>query len=519
MSTSAYYNFITAPKTANQATHVLVEPHQSSIEAHRQAAVSPSSFTTASSSNSSSSLYQFNSLTPTSSAASSSSPSSSSSSSSSSTTSSTNSNLFSRNHRDFLRQTSITPTQTHHHHLTGHQHHASQLFHSYTLHSLEPKPLKPFKNKSDYLEAMKEDLSEWLNKLYNDLDLTPDNFFAQLETGSIICRHANNVTQMGRNSLMEQNARDASLNNSQHELSKLNISNSDNSSSNNNNSQESADTDSSPTPSSNQSNSFSSSTNSLHHNNQQQSNKYCSLSSSFGQISLSPTQKSDNRTINWFRIKILPYKQDACPGTFFARDNICQFILWCRSLNIRDCLLFETDDLVARKNEKSFILCLLEVARIGFKVGMPTPLIIQLEQEIDREIENDARRALEEKQNKANGTNTDSYGENEPKSDTATYQINKQEKGEDENSLDEAKAEVRQNERKDDEVERVEVEEGEEEDTGPKPQVITNDLVSLHEKVSIITALHRCHCHDRKSFFSVPLPLMLIVPCNNNLHS
>lgn len=47
--------------------------------------------------------------------------------------------------------------------------------------------------------------------------------------------------------------------------------------------------------------------------------------------------------------------------SFFARDNVHNFIQWCRLLGIYECLLFETDDLVLRKNEKSFILCLLEV--------------------------------------------------------------------------------------------------------------------------------------------------------------
>lgn len=50
------------------------------------------------------------------------------------------------------------------------------------------------------------------------------------------------------------------------------------------------------------------------------------------------------------------------PKSFFARDNVHNFIQWCRLLGIYECLLFETDDLVLRKNEKSFILCLLEVS-------------------------------------------------------------------------------------------------------------------------------------------------------------
>lgn len=340
---------------------------------------------------------------------------------------------------------------------------------------------------------MKEDLAEWLNRLYSDLDLTADNFFAQLETGSIICRHANNVTQMGRNFMTEQSARNVNeretlLNNGNNDngQSEANELDSFNNDDNNCHSQNGVLARSSPT--SNES-SFYSSTNSLHYHYQNKNqNKQRSLSLAFN--SFSPTPKLDRAgSINWFAVKTIPYKRDACPGTFFARDNICQFILWCRSLNILECLLFETDDLVGRKNEKSFILCLLEVARIGFKVGMPTPMIIQLEQEIDREIENDAKRELlEEKQNQ-----DDSYGEDELNSSTRNQINSKQEKGEREFELDGVKLQEREAERGAEEEVEEEVEE-EEEETGPKPQVVTNDLVSLHKKVSFFEAFLRCHC-------------------------
>lgn len=62
-------------------------------------------------------------------------------------------------------------------------------------------------------------------------------------------------------------------------------------------------------------------------------------------------------------------KMNAQPGTFQARDNVANFIDWCRRIRIHDCLLFETEDLVARKNVKSFVLCLLEVARFGAQFG------------------------------------------------------------------------------------------------------------------------------------------------------
>uniref|UniRef100_A0A8W7PNW8 Uncharacterized protein n=1 Tax=Anopheles coluzzii TaxID=1518534 RepID=A0A8W7PNW8_ANOCL len=79
-------------------------------------------------------------------------------------------------------------------------------------------------------------------------------------------------------------------------------------------------------------------------------------------------------------------------GTFFARDNVSNFITWCRkSLQILECLLFETDDLIMRKNEKHVILCLLEVARRGAKFGMLAPMLVQMERQIDREIAADNR--------------------------------------------------------------------------------------------------------------------------------
>ncbi|XP_050667306.1 GAS2-like protein pickled eggs [Leptidea sinapis] len=74
-------------------------------------------------------------------------------------------------------------------------------------------------------------------------------------------------------------------------------------------------------------------------------------------------------------------------GTFFARDNLSNFIDWCRkALGILECLLFETDDLCLRKNEKHVVLCLLEVARKGAVLGMPAPLLVQMEKQIEREL-------------------------------------------------------------------------------------------------------------------------------------
>lgn len=58
---------------------------------------------------------------------------------------------------------------------------------------LERRPFRPFKSSEEYLYAMKEDLAEWLNTLYEGLDLTAGNFLERLETGVTLCRHANSV--------------------------------------------------------------------------------------------------------------------------------------------------------------------------------------------------------------------------------------------------------------------------------------------------------------------------------------
>lgn len=343
---------------------------------------------------------------------------------------------------------------------------------------------------------MKEDLAEWLNRLYTDLDLNPENFFSQLETGAIICRHSNNVTRMGRDAMLEQTiTNESSIETSLNELDNYNQHmNSPSPDYDDDYRQESYQTRQPTTSSSMSKASSLATTTSINH--QPPSTR----------SSVSDSSPKADRSINWFRVKMIPYKMDARPGTFFARDNICQFILWCRSLNIRECLLFETDDLVARKNEKSFILCLLEVARIGFKVGMPTPLIIQLEQEIDREIENDAKlqKQLEEEEEEERGRNQGTNdnddqvqlhaghedANNNGNSLTAKtmfgyhhHQQQRRQVNDKQEEADDVLSQLNGNKTPKEKEQEEEVEYCE--DIGPKPQVITNDLLSLHEKVNV----------------------------------
>ncbi|KAM3936096.1 GAS2-like protein 2 [Leptodactylus fuscus] len=161
------------------------------------------------------------------------------------------------------------------------------------------RSIRPYKSSEQYLFAMKEDLAEWLKDLYN-LDITVENFIEVLETGTLLCYHANKVTETARG--------------------------------------------------------FS-------------------------------TEYPDLAKKLWLPKAGVTFNASAQPATFLARDNVSNFIQWCRKeMVIKDVLMFETEDLVLRKNEKNFILCLLEVARRASRFGMSAPMLIQMEEQIEEEI-------------------------------------------------------------------------------------------------------------------------------------
>ncbi|XP_063722075.1 uncharacterized protein LOC134848513 isoform X2 [Symsagittifera roscoffensis] len=71
-------------------------------------------------------------------------------------------------------------------------------------------------------------------------------------------------------------------------------------------------------------------------------------------------------------------------GPFFSRENITNFLRWCKALNINDTCLFESSDLLHLKHLKNIIVCLYAIAR-RFK-NCPTlklPNLIQLEEEME----------------------------------------------------------------------------------------------------------------------------------------
>lgn len=155
------------------------------------------------------------------------------------------------------------------------------------------KSVRPFRSSEAYVEAMKEDLAEWLNALYGlGLPGGGDGFLMGLATGTTLCQHANAVTEAARTLAAARPARGVAF-----------------------------------------------------------------------------------------------QAHSVVPGSFMARDNVATFIGWCRmELGVPEVLMFETEDLVLRKNEKSVVLCLLEVARRGARLGLLAPRLVQFEQEIEQEL-------------------------------------------------------------------------------------------------------------------------------------
>ncbi|BFG02991.1 GAS2-like protein pickled eggs [Drosophila madeirensis] len=272
---------------------------------------------------------------------------------------------------------------------------------------LEARPYRPFKSSEEYLEAMKEDLAEWLSTLYPELSINAENFMDRLDTGVALCKHANYVRQAAEDYLARRQARNKSMTRSM-------------------------------------------------------TSGLAGPILALGNIHYLPAAKS---------------------GTFFARDNVSNFITWCRkSLKIIECLLFETDDLIMRKNEKHVILCLLEVARRGAKFGMLAPMLVQMERQIDREIAADIK-ANGAANSSESGTQTEAIACSSTLSSTATSTtITTTTVGSETDLYDDSD----DSENEDDADEHPMLM------YGPQPQIITNDLKSLDEMVRDL--VEKCTC-------------------------
>ena len=67
---------------------------------------------------------------------------------------------------------------------------------------------------------------------------------------------------------------------------------------------------------------------------------------------------------------------------FRSMSNAANFISWCKNVEGVH-IIFESEGLVSKKDERSVILCLLDLARVAEKLGMDSPELVKMEREID----------------------------------------------------------------------------------------------------------------------------------------
>ena len=183
----------------------------------------------------------------------------------------------------------------------------------------EMKSIQPYSTKDEYVYAMKEDLAEWFNSMYST-SLNSSNFIDELKNGVLICEHANNVMREAAHLNFKFQMND---------LVSAGIVNTSN----------------------------------LVKTDSTNSNSVIPP----GRVFSTPSGKFGNN----FAGEYLLYNSDPKNQLYRAYDNVTNFIKWCRYIvRVRECLMFETEDLILCKNEKNVILCLLEVARFGSKFGI-----------------------------------------------------------------------------------------------------------------------------------------------------
>lgn len=215
---------------------------------------------------------------------------------------------------------------------------------------LEMKSIQPYPTKEEYIYAMKEDLSKWFNSIYSFPalssagvfnELNAINFLDELENGVLIALHANSIMKAAISKSFKfrhVDLKSAGIMN----CAKFRLFSSEN----------------------------------VNNDMLEEQNSAENLKKL---LLISAMKRSQ---CGKFFGEYLLFKSPTIPKSLQARDNIVSFIKWCRHIvKVRECLMFEADDLIYRKNENNFILCLLEVARFGSQFGIEIPSSFRLKED------------------------------------------------------------------------------------------------------------------------------------------
>ncbi len=215
---------------------------------------------------------------------------------------------------------------------------------------LEMKSIQPYPTKEEYIYAMKEDLSKWFNSIYSFPasssagvfnELNAINFLDELENGVLIALHANSIMKAAISKSFKfrhVDLKSAGIMN----CAKFRLFSSEN----------------------------------VNNDMLEEQNSAENLKKL---LLISAMKRSQ---CGKFFGEYLLFKSPTIPKSLQARDNIVSFIKWCRHIvKVRECLMFEADDLIYRKNENNFILCLLEVARFGSQFGIEIPSSFRIKED------------------------------------------------------------------------------------------------------------------------------------------
>lgn len=163
------------------------------------------------------------------------------------------------------------------------------------------------------LTPLKEDLADWLNKIMDKTDITSQNFMDKLDNGVIVCRLARIISMW--------------CNSNKSKPTDMNIKH--NHSDMNSPSRVSSGQQHTATPAPNIATPV-----------------HMTMTSSYFKSSSTTSLNCGNVSTGPLRIDQTKIWEDAKCKTFYARDNVCNFIRWSKEFGVNQSVLFESDDLV-----------------------------------------------------------------------------------------------------------------------------------------------------------------------------